>query len=420
MLKEWFYHIGRAMMSLPIRIFIRKIHFDGTENFVKNKPVLIACNHPNSFLDGIVFEYFYNRKIYTLTRGDVFANPIVNHIFRSARLLPIFRSTDASAAAARAGNNKTFDECYGIFKKNQSILIFTEGIAKPEKDVRRLKKGTAAIAIDALKRSDYTMDINIVPAAINYQTFFTARRSIHVQFSKPIRMLDYIAEAKENEQQLTLDITNSLETSFHDEIVKTVGDHEEERNFAHDMMANDSFRPLAYKSKNLWKPSVAKFNAQESSFWQKVSAYKNAIESKGVSDANIANRSFDYLSMFIAIFTFAISFPVFIMAYLLWQITLKITEVKVKNAVFKDSFILGIGMVLILFLTIGVVSYFFATQQSFWPILYAIGALYGTVCWFNVLDDIPFLWKELKWLGLSEHDKSALTAQRQEIIKTLY
>ncbi len=420
MLKEWFYHIGKAMMSLPIRIFIRKIHFDGTENFVKNKPVLIACNHPNSFLDGIVFEYFYHRKIYTLTRGDVFANPIVNHIFRSARLLPIFRSTDASAAAARAGNNKTFDECYEIFKKNQSILIFTEGIAKPEKDVRRLKKGTAAIALDALKRSDYTMDINIVPAAINYQTFFTARRSIHVKFSKPIRMLDYIAQAKENEQQLTLDITNSLETSFHDEIVKTVGDHEDERNFAHDMMANDSFRPLAYKSKNLWKPSVAQFNAQNGAFWKEVSAYKSAVESKGVSDANIANRSFDYLSMLIAIVTFGISFPVFIIAYLLWQVTLKITEVKVKNVVFKDSFIIGIGMFLILFLTIGVVVYFFETLQSFWPILYAMGALYGTVCWFNVLDDIPFLWKEFKWLGLSEHDKSALTAQRQEIMKTLY
>jgi len=92
----------------------------------------------------------------------------------------------------------------------------------------------------------------------------------------------------------------------------------------------------------------------------------------------------------------------------------------VKNAVFKDSFILGIGMFLILFLTIGVVSYFFATQQSFWPILFSIGALYGTVCWFNVLDDIPFLWKELKWLGLSEQDRLALTAQRQDIMKALY
>lgn len=420
MLKEWFYHLGKLIITLPIRIFIRKIHFDGTENFIKNKPVLIASNHPNSFLDGIVFEYFYQRKIYSLTRGDVFAKPLVNHIFRSARLLPIFRSTDASAAKARKGNNQTFEECFEIFKKNQSILIFSEGIAKPEKDVRKLKKGTAALALDALKRSDYTLDIYIVPAAINYQTFFTARRSIHVQFSKPIRMLDYVAQAKENELELVLNITNSLEKSFHNEIVKTVGEYEIERNFAHDMMANDSFRPLAFKAYDLWKPSVAKFNAQGTSFWEKVASYKKATESKGVSDANIANRSFDYLSMFLAIFTFGISFPVFVLAYLIWQLTLKITEVKVKNNVFKDSFILGIGMTLILFLTIGVVWYFFATKQSFWPYIYSIGALYGSLCWFNVFDDLPFLWKELKWLGLSNQEKTDLVNQRQEIMKELY
>ncbi|MEY2924037.1 MAG: hypothetical protein RLZZ337_577, partial [Bacteroidota bacterium] len=50
MLKEWFFYVGNVILALPIRLFIRKIHFNKTENFVKNKPVLIACNHPNSFL----------------------------------------------------------------------------------------------------------------------------------------------------------------------------------------------------------------------------------------------------------------------------------------------------------------------------------------------------------------------------------
>jgi 1-acyl-sn-glycerol-3-phosphate acyltransferase len=419
MLKEWFFYVGNVILALPIRLFIRKIHFNKTENFVKNKPVLIACNHPNSFLDGIVFEKFFRRKIYSLTRGDVFAKPVVNHLFRSVRLLPIFRSTDADADVARSGNNRTFIECYEKFKKNYAILIFSEGISKPEKAVRKLKKGTVALAIDALKRSNFELDLYLVPAALNYQSFFTLRRNILVQFSKPIRMLDYADEIKANELEVVKKLTVYLEENFERNVIQTEGVNKEEREFAHTMMANDNHRPLAFKAFNKWNSDISRFNNAESDLLQKVKEYRAQVGKAKVLDANVSNRSFDYISVFIAIFTFGVSFPFFVVCYALWHLALKITNAKVKNNVFTDSFILGVGMVLLLIPSIAVIVYFFNVYQSFWPILFSIGAFYGTICWFNTVDEMEYLWKQIRWVGLSESEKQSLVAQRSAIMQEL-
>jgi len=35
-------------------------------------PLLLACNHPNSFLDGIILDILFDEPIWALTRGDVF------------------------------------------------------------------------------------------------------------------------------------------------------------------------------------------------------------------------------------------------------------------------------------------------------------------------------------------------------------
>jgi 1-acyl-sn-glycerol-3-phosphate acyltransferase len=125
MVKDWVFQLIRNLLRLPLGGFVRKIHFDGLENFPKDKPVLLAGNHPNSFLDGVIYQHMSGRKIYTLTRGDVFLKPFSNYLFRSMNLRPIFRARDANSEVARKGNNQTMDELYDLFKNNKTILIFS-------------------------------------------------------------------------------------------------------------------------------------------------------------------------------------------------------------------------------------------------------------------------------------------------------
>ena len=57
-MKYWLYYFLKTILSIPFRVFARHVYLDGLENIPKDKPILLSSNHPNSFLDGIVYEVF--------------------------------------------------------------------------------------------------------------------------------------------------------------------------------------------------------------------------------------------------------------------------------------------------------------------------------------------------------------------------
>ena len=40
-------------------------------------PLLIAANHPNSFLDAIILDTLFKNTVYSLTRGDAFKGKLI-------------------------------------------------------------------------------------------------------------------------------------------------------------------------------------------------------------------------------------------------------------------------------------------------------------------------------------------------------
>jgi len=419
MTNEWLFHICRNALRLPLGIYLRKIHFENVENFTKEVPVLIASNHPNSFLDGVIFEHFSRRRVYTLARGDAFLKPVANYMLRSMRILPIFRATDAAAKVARKGNAQTMDELYERFLLKHCILIFTEGIAYPEKAIRRLKKGTGNIAVEMLKRSDYTMDLHVVPTALNYTAFGKQMQTVHVSYGEPIRLLDHIELLKEDEKAFADMVTEKVRVKFEKDIVITKGEYTEEKEFLHDLMVNENYRPLTFKSTEPWKLSIAKANAMDENLASKVQLYRASLKKHKVSDANVGNRSFDFLSALVAIFTLGVSFPI----YLVWNVLLvgikALVQSKFKGIVFRDSVRIGFGMIGGIFLTIAV----FVTL-SFWAsgwllFVLGVGGIYGAICWFRLVDSLPYLRDELRWISLKSNTREELAALRSAITKAI-
>ena len=416
MTNEWLFHICRNGLRLPLGIYLRKIHFENVQNFTKDVPVLIACNDPNSFLDGVIFEHFTGRRVYTLARGDAFMKPVANYMLRSMRIVPIFRATDADTKIARKGNAETMDELYERFSLKHCILIFTEGIAYPEKALRRLKKGTGNIALEMLKRSDYTMDLHVVPTALNYTDFGKQMQTVHVSYGEPIRLLDYVDLLKENEKAFMDMVTEKVQVKFESDVVITKGDYTEEKEFVHDLMVNENYRPLVHKSIRPWKLSITKANAMDEGLATKVKTYQAGLKKNKVLDANIGRRSFDFLSTLLAIFTFGISFPI----YLVWSLLIvgvkAFVEAKFKGIVFRDSVKIGFGMIAGMLLTLCV----FITL-SFWFsgfLLFIAGVLgvYGAICWFRVKESLPYLRNELRWYSLADDIRQDLADQRASIV----
>ncbi|MEP6583590.1 MAG: 1-acyl-sn-glycerol-3-phosphate acyltransferase, partial [Ginsengibacter sp.] len=128
----------------PARIFIhfycRRIIINKASLLNCKGPLLIASNHPNSFLDAIILATLFKNPIYSLARADAFANKLITKILTSFNMLPVYRISEGTQNLEN--NYSTFSACQDIFKKNGIVLIFSEGRCINEWHLRPLKKGT--------------------------------------------------------------------------------------------------------------------------------------------------------------------------------------------------------------------------------------------------------------------------------------
>ncbi len=174
-----------SLLKIPARIafpfYCRKLMVNRPEVFNEEGPLLIAANHPNSFLDAIVMATLFKRPVYSLVRGDVYSNRFFSRILYSLKMLPVYRISEG--AENLGGNYETFEKCKTIFRQKGIVLIFSEGRCINEWKLRPLKKGTARLALSAWNEG---IPLRVIPTAINFSSFRKFGKNIHINFSEPI------------------------------------------------------------------------------------------------------------------------------------------------------------------------------------------------------------------------------------------
>ena len=148
-------------------------------------PLLLACNHPNSFLDGVIFDTLFKHSIYTLARGDVFQKPFYIRLLTAVKLLPVYR---ISEGAENLGiNYETFAACKKIFNAGGIVLMFSEGKCINEWHLRPLKKGTARLAIASWNEN---IPLRVLPVGLNYSSFRRFGKNLFINFGEIIESKD--------------------------------------------------------------------------------------------------------------------------------------------------------------------------------------------------------------------------------------
>lgn len=143
--------------------------------------MLIACNHPNSFLDAIILATLFRHPVYSLARGDVFANNFLKRVLHSLNMLPVYRISEGVENLEH--NYTTFAACTDIFKKKGIVLMFSEGLCKNEWHLRPLKKGTARLAVSAWQQG---IPLKVLPVGINYSAFRLFGKNVIINFGEII------------------------------------------------------------------------------------------------------------------------------------------------------------------------------------------------------------------------------------------
>lgn len=204
------YYFFKLIGRIALRVYFRRIFINGLENLPKNKPVLLAVNHPNSVIDALICGCLLPRQVHFLARGDAFKKGFVKWFLWQMRVIPIFRKSEGNLDK----NEETFTRCNQLLSQNKVILIFPEGICVSEKRLRLpLKKGMARIAFGAVEEYE-GLDLQIVPVGLNYTYFHKYRAEVMVQVGAPLAVQDYVAEYKTSPARAIKALTLNAETAM--------------------------------------------------------------------------------------------------------------------------------------------------------------------------------------------------------------
>jgi 1-acyl-sn-glycerol-3-phosphate acyltransferase len=171
------YSIVKIIARLALPLYCRDMAINRKELLKHKGPLLLAVNHPNSFLDAIILCTLFDGTVYSLARGDAFKNKTAATFLTLFKMFPVYRVSEGVENMEE--NYTTFDLCKNIFKKNGIVLIFSEGLCINEWHLRALKKGTARLAISSWQEG---IDVKVLPVAINYSSFKKFGKNIKLFF----------------------------------------------------------------------------------------------------------------------------------------------------------------------------------------------------------------------------------------------
>lgn len=370
MMYRFFWLIG--LMVIPA--FIRRLFYVGRERF-PNKPVFLALNHPNSFLDGVIVNAYAPRPLSSLVRGDVFRNPVARWWLRQFKLEPIFRAQDVEVAGENIKKNEeTLEACERILEKNGAINIFVEGLSVQEKRLRPLRKGLARMALQAESQANWERDIHILPVGVNYTRFNTYQMEVMVEYGEPFAVRPLKEIYLENPNKAVKLLQNQIDQGLKPLVVHIADPAMEKATepllelvrqrmmlplLPWKITAPDRLR--AEKQLTDWANTIAKDQPEN---WQKLAAesldWQQTLDKNGVDCRAVTRKGNGWVRDLLLVVLLAVPALAGAIVHAIPYITIKYFCNKIfKNTVFYDSVYIG-----------GALAF-----QGIWTLLWSLVAL---------------------------------------------
>jgi 1-acyl-sn-glycerol-3-phosphate acyltransferase len=183
-------YVGFKFLVFPyFRLNLRRFSIIGIENIPKNKPVILAPNHQNALSDALAIVFSLPGQPVFLSRADIFKNKIAAYFLTQFKIMPVYRIRDGKESLVN--NQDTFDSSIRVLINNKMLCLFPEGSHIGMKSMLPHKKAIARIAFLAGEKTNFDIDISVVPVGIYYSHYYNFRSDLVVQYGKPIPMKEY-------------------------------------------------------------------------------------------------------------------------------------------------------------------------------------------------------------------------------------
>lgn len=184
------WQILRFWVAFILPPFYRRLQIKNSHFAQIKGPVIITMNHPNSFVDPILFAVLtHPLRPSFLARGDAFKPGLASWFLGRIGIIPIFRIQDGGKEGLKK-NNDTYRLVNKRLAKNGKVIIFAEGLCIMERRLRPLKKGVPRMVFGAYE-SLGSSDLKVLPVGINYYQPDKFRSDVFINVGEPISVSDY-------------------------------------------------------------------------------------------------------------------------------------------------------------------------------------------------------------------------------------
>ena len=298
MLQNFVYATLKLIIRFGLRIFFKDILVRNKEQIPEKGPFIITSNHPNDKLDALIIARTVPRKINFLAAGFLFKFKIMSWVMRSTGTIPVYRKEETADAGER--NIESFSACFEVLEDGGAIGVFPEGLTHLDRQVKKVKTGTARIAFEAELRNNWQLGLKIIPVGLNFYHPTKVRGKIFVNFGRPINITDFRQQYGQESEKAIYDLTELIHKKIQDHIIhmdsedpqQLLGDleHIYKDHLAKQLSKQDIKTDEFILSKELAK-AVQYYYKHEplkiAEVWGKVENYKRKLKVMGVGDTMV-------------------------------------------------------------------------------------------------------------------------------------
>lgn len=242
------YRIVRFLIRGALNIYYSKISVSEAV-FLKSKgPLILAANHPNSFMDAIILASRYEEPIHFLAFGELTDRIFVQRALKILRIIPVYSIKEKNENQYL--NDISFAVCVDVLLKNGILLIFPEGLSENNWKLRPFKKAAARIVLSAQQHAELQSRLCIQPVGLNYNSYDFPGKKVHIQFGNPISPLAILLGSTDAEK------INSLNRVLRERISETILQTEYRSDLVQTLISNglpgdnNKFKRLQYRLEN--------------------------------------------------------------------------------------------------------------------------------------------------------------------------
>ncbi|MCB0519126.1 MAG: 1-acyl-sn-glycerol-3-phosphate acyltransferase [Lewinellaceae bacterium] len=283
------YHFFKALIEVTRRVFYAKITVVNKERGRFKEPCILVSNHPSTLLDPLNAAEEIQTEVHFLANASLFKNLVAAWFFKKLFCIPIERYEDTGGKPLN--NKASFEKAVQHLEHGGCLYIAPEGTSYIHRRLRKLKTGSARIALAAESQANFQLGLVLLPVGLNYSDPTQFRSHLLTILGEPIRVADFEADWKADEAAAVRKLTDHLAEKLSNLLLDTVDDEEDRLLcYLEEMQQNENRLPsyphFLRSKKTLaaiqgWSKEVPSMLA---TFQTNVFSYFQTLEKLGVSD----------------------------------------------------------------------------------------------------------------------------------------